>query len=290
MINSIKAFSPAHITGFFDPYFDRDARKSGSRGAGISLSLGVTTKVSAIPSNKQSIGVYINKKPVDAYTTKLAIKNLIGDTLSKIKVEIVQSLPLSQGFGLSGAGALSAALATARLFGLSRIDALEAAHNAEVIYRTGLGDVLAESFGGIEIRKSPGLPPWGEIEHIPGNSEVVVCVIGNKIPTSEILNNPEIVKRIRTNARYCLTSLLENPSLENLLIQSYRFARNVGLADDKIMKAIEMANNYGIASMCMLGNSIFAIGETEKLTKALSVFGKVFRCTIDQQGARIIEE
>lgn len=285
----MRVFSPAHISGFFDPYFDKDARKSGSRGAGLSLSLGVLTTVTAIPSKKQQIEVLINKKPIDAQTTKFAIKRLIGDTSTKIKVDIEQPLPLSQGFGMSGAGALSAAIATARLFGLDRLSAIEAAHTAEVINKTGLGDVLAQSFGGIEIRRSPGLPPWGEIEHIPGNREVVICIVGGELRTSDILRNADVLKKIRENARLSLSSLLENPSMENFFVQSREFAKNINLADERVMKAMDAANNYGIASMCMLGNSVFAIGETEELLDILSTFGEVFRCTIDQHGARVIE-
>ncbi|RLF39962.1 MAG: hypothetical protein DRN00_00565 [Thermoplasmata archaeon] len=286
----IKVFSPSHVTGFFDPYIARDPRKSGSRGAGFSLSLGVMTEVEVDQSAEQRIEITINGKKEDARTTKLAIKNLIRDAPIEIKIRIEHTLPISQGFGLSGAGALSAAIGVARLVGLTKIDAIESAHCAEVLCRTGLGDVIAESFGGIEIRKTPGLPPWGMIEHIPGDSEVVLCVLDEKLPTPSVLGNTELMRKIRKSARYCLSTLLEKPSLENLIKVSYRFARDTGLAKDKVIEAIEMARSYGLASMCMLGNSVFAVGETEKLVDVLSIFGKTYRSYIDQQGARVVEE
>jgi len=43
-----------------------------------------------------------------------------------------------------------------------------------------------------------------------------------------------------------------------------------------------------MASMCMLGNSIFASGETDNLCKILSSYGKVFVCSVDECGARIL--
>lgn len=283
------AFSPGHISGFFDPYYDRDPKKSGSRGAGITLSLGVTAKVTVLPAKKQRIDVFINDKPTDAPTTKLAVMQLLKNTPFAVKVQLEQELPLSQGFGMSGAGALSAALATAKVCGLKKTDAVEAAHAAEVTCKTGLGDVVAESFGGIEIRRSPGLPPWGTVEHIPGNYELVLCVTGKKLPTSAILNDPTLLQRIRNAARSCLTELLEKPSVENLFTLSYRFAKDTGLVTKQVDEAIKAASNYGMASMCMLGNAVFAIGETEELLKVLNQFGPTYRCTIARSGATVVE-
>ena len=50
------------------------------------------------------------------------------------------------------------------------------------------------------------------------------------------------------------------------------------------------ANQFGMASMCMLGNSVFASGNTDKLCETLSKFGRVFVCTVDECGAQIIEK
>jgi len=44
-----------------------------------------------------------------------------------------------------------------------------------------------------------------------------------------------------------------------------------------------------MASMCMLGSSVFAVGKTEELCKSLSSFGKVYVCTVDEFGARVLE-
>jgi len=54
------------------------------------------------------------------------------------------------------------------------------------------------------------------------------------------------------------------------------------------LEAIDAANQYGMASMCMLGNSVFAIGDTDALCKTLTNFGRVYVCLVDEYGARII--
>lgn len=154
--------------------------------------------------------------------------------------------------------------------------------------RTGLGDVLASSFGGIEIRREPGIPPWGMIEHIPGDYDLVLCVIGEKIETQKILSDPIKINDIALIGRYCTKKLLERPSLEHLFFLAQEFTRKINIADDTVLQAIEAANHFGMASMCMLGNAVFAIGNTPLLSQTLSVFGKIYCCKVDNIGARII--
>ena len=68
----------------------------------------------------------------------------------EIIVEHHVEVPLGAGFGTSGAAALSLALALneALSLGLSKIEAAQLAHVAEVECKTGLGTVIAETFGG----------------------------------------------------------------------------------------------------------------------------------------------
>ena len=48
------AFAPGHISGFFQPCYDKDPLKTGSRGAGLSLSFGARTQVTLEPAMNQS--------------------------------------------------------------------------------------------------------------------------------------------------------------------------------------------------------------------------------------------
>ena len=285
-----KAFAPGHISGFFEPVFYlNDLIRTGSRGAGVSISLGALSEVIVEESQIGGIQVFVNGRRSPAYVTNLAIKYIIGNNPLNVIVRTQLDLPIGQGFGMSAAGALSSCLALCKCLGLPREDALKAAHMAEVQLRTGLGDVLSSFFGGLELRKSPGLPPWGLIEHIPANFDIVLCVIGKKLDTKKVLNNPILVKKIGEYGRICTKKLLENPSIENFFYQSQFFTKKTGLADKKVLQAIDSISNNGLASMCMLGNSVFAIGRTEDLTKALSKYGQVYVTSVDCIGARIIQ-
>ncbi len=285
------AFAPAHISAFFEPvYSKQNMDRSGSCGAGISLSLGAVSKVTVQPGSHRVITTQINGKVSMAPVTKSALSYLIGDTSLMITVNTIVDLPVSQGFGMSAAGALSASLALADLLTIPRELAIKAAHYAEIQSHTGLSDVIASSFGGIEIRRKAGLPPWGILEHIPGNYDIILCVIGKKIETKKILTDSIKVHEIASYGRYCTKKLLEKPSMENLFSLGLEFTRKIGIADPTVLQAITEANKHGMSSMCMLGNSVYAIGDTSSLCKILSKYGKVFCCTIDEKGARLLHE
>lgn len=285
------AFAPGHISAFFEPVYSKQGMdRCGSRGAGIALSLGAVSRVMVTPASQRTISVHVNGKPSSAAVTKLALNYLIGDTSIGITVNTVVDLPISQGFGMSAAGALSAALALSDLLNLPREDAVKAAHYAEITSHTGLGDVVASSFGGIEIRRKAGLPPWGMLEHIPGKYEIVLCVIGKKIETKKILTDTTKLNKIVSYGRYCTKKLLQKPTLEFLLTLGLEFTKKIGIADKKTLQVVNSANRRGMASMCMLGNSVFAVGDTLALCKILSQFGKVYCCMIDEQGARVLHE
>lgn len=281
------AFAPGHISAFFEPvYATQNIDRTGSRGAGICISIGAMSQVTVTQKSQQNIDVCINGKSSNAPVTKLALKYLVGDLPLAITVDTTLDLPVSQGFGMSAAGGLSASLALANTLGIPKDSAMKAAHYAEVKQRTGLGDVVASSFGGIEIRREPGLPPWGMIEHIPGQYDIVLCVVGKKLETKQVLSNPVKLADITFYGRYCTKKILEKPSIETLFSLSLLFAQKTGLIEQRVLEAIRVANSYGMASMCMLGNSVFAIGDTDMLCKSLSSFGPIYMCQVDLSGAR----
>ena len=286
----VVAFSPGHVSGFFEPVYSRqNMDRTGSRGAGINVSLGVLSEVIAESSTRQDFEIFVNKRKFSSPVIRLALRYLLGEKSFHVVVKTNLELPLGQGFGMSAASALSTTFALAKIIGAPDTDAMKASHYAEIQLRTGLGDVMACCFGGVEIRKEAGLPPWGMIEHIPGKYELVLCVVGRKLDTKKILTDPVKASNIAAYGRYCTKKLLENPSIENFFSLSQVFTRKTNLVDKRVLEAIDAANHYGMASMCMLGNSVFAIGETAKLCQTLSKFGKVFVCNVDDCGARVLE-
>ncbi|MCU0853234.1 MAG: GHMP kinase, partial [Thermoplasmata archaeon] len=120
-----KAFCPGHITGFFQICEGKDFLSTGSRGAGLCLSLGATSTVSVTGAKKQSIEVIIDGQKSLAEVTKHALRRLLGQEKLRVSVVTLLDLPQSQGFGMSAAGALSSSLALCKLLGRSRQDAFE---------------------------------------------------------------------------------------------------------------------------------------------------------------------
>jgi pantoate kinase len=283
-----KAFCPGHITGFFQICKAEDPLSTGSRGAGLCLSLGATSKVWVSHSQRQVIEVLIDGGKSRAEVTRTALRSLLGKDKLKIEVSTNLDLPQSQGFGMSAAGALSASLALAEVLGRTRQEAFEAAHIAEVVCECGLGDVSAIHKGGITIRKRPGLPPIGEVLRIDGTPEIVLAVVGKRLPTRSVLSDPTKRKAINENGSRRVDELTEDPRMEKLMELSASFAIESGLASKRIVEVMGAASKLGMASMSMLGSSVFAIGDKKGLATVLSDYGEVWVCRVDVKGPCII--
>lgn len=300
-----KAFAPAHISAFFEICGKcADLRMAGSRGAGVCLEKGVTTKA-AIEILKggspRRIDVFINGKRSAAPVTKRAVLNLLGwapEMSYNVKIESAVELPISQGFGMSAAGALSSALAVSSALKMDggkngSYNAVWAAHKAEIESKTGLGDVAAQTHGGFVIRETPGAPPFGKLLRIDGGEfelrELVLCIIGKKMLTKDVLANPRQAALIRRFGRNCASEILKEPSVRRMFELSIGFARGTRLISKDTMRAVDDVRSHGgMASMCMLGNSVFAIGDTDMLESVLGRHGDVFLSKIDRAGARVL--
>ncbi len=284
-----RAFCPGHITGFFEICRAKDLLSTGSRGAGLCLSLGATSTVSLVDSSTQSIEVSLNGKVSRAEVTKEAVSRVLGRRKNIVSIATTLDLPVSQGFGMSAAGALSASLATCAILREPRRKAFEAAHIAEIVRGGGLGDVSALYAGGITVRTKPGLPPIGKVIRIDGRPDLVLCVVGRRMLTKSVLSDPKKQKAINSFGSKRVDELLRKPTVERLMRSSRSFALESGLATNKTLEAMDAASKFGMASMSMLGNSVFAIGETDALERVLSDFGKTFRCSVDLTGPRVLD-
>ncbi len=275
-----KAFAPAHISGIFIIDIKKDPVLSGSIGAGICLEDGAVTKVSAA----EETTVKINGAVADAPTTLTAIKLL---TSQPVLVETMLNVPIGAGFGASGAGALSAALALNEALSLNLTfrEIAEAAHVAEVTNRTGLGDVTGQTFGGIVIRKKAGAPFTVHVDKIPCSDSKISWVSFGGISTKSVLSDDIKKKSINKAGRLRLKELLKKPMLENFFRQSSAFAKEIELMSPQVKDAIEAVEAAGgLASQAMLGNTVFAINDNG----ALSEFGDVHESRISNAGAHLI--
>lgn len=282
------AFCPGHITGFFEICRSDKLLSTGSRGAGFCLTLGATSLVNTADSARQSIHVSINGRESDAGVTKHALRYLAEREGLGISVSTTLDLPVSQGFGMSAAGCLSASLALADILGKSRQKAFEAAHIAEVERGGGLGDVSALHRGGVTVRKKAGLPPTGKVLRIDGEPEVVLCVVGRRILTKGVLTNPAKARAINATGSRKVDELLKKPSIYRLMELSAQFTQESGLASRRILDVMSAASKLGMASMSMLGSSVFAVGDVAGLSRVLSDFGDTYVCRVDTRGPRLL--
>jgi len=285
-----RAFCPGHVTGFFEICPSENVLAMGSRGAGMCLSLGATSTVEVEESRRQTIEVTLDGRRAPAPVTRTALQSLLGDKKLKVMVDTVHDLPVSQGFGMSAAGALSSSIALAHALDLGRQTAFEAAHIAEIRHKSGLGDVAALHKGGITIRAKPGLPPRGRVLNIEGTPNVVLAVLGRGLRTSTVLSNPAKRRKINASGQRTVDRLLREPTLEKLMELSNEFAVESGLATKRIVEATSAASKLGMATMAMLGNSVFAIGDAKGLARVLSEFGDTWVCKVDLKGPRIIRK
>lgn len=212
----------------------------------------------------------------------------MGGEKLRVSVVTLLDLPQSQGFGMSAAGALSSSLALCKLLGKSRQEAFEVAHIAEIETKCGLGDVAAIHRGGITVRTRPGLPPIGEVMRVNGTPEVVLAVVGRRLLTRTVLSDPLKRKMINENGAARVDEISRDPSIGKLMDLSQSFAFESGLASKSVIEAVNAASKLGMASMSMLGNSVFSIGDSRGLQQVLSEFGETWKCRVDTKGPRLL--
>lgn len=290
MVSEGEAFCPGHVTAFFEVVDNPDPRSKGSRGAGLSLSLGVQTRARVRDAPRPSIDIIVNERRQKAEVTQRVAEKLAGSRSFEIKILSETPLPVSQGFGVSAAAALSTALALDDALGqgLARNELVAIAHETEVECGTGLGDVVPSSLGGMDLRLRPGAPDRAEVRRFPVEADLLLAVLGPEIPTRSVLRNPAKIVTINRVGRLLVDEFSRNPTFERLFDLGNRFAEETGLASRSVLEVIRASRMFGRATMAMLGNSVFAAGNSEQLATFYLKFGTLQRCEVDNEGARIL--
>ncbi|MCU0860243.1 MAG: GHMP kinase [Thermoplasmata archaeon] len=283
-----KAFCPGHVTGFFEICRGHDLLSTGSRGAGFSTSLGATSDVTVRASARQRVRVWVDGVECRAEVTKHAARYLLGKDRLDVDIETVLDLPVSQGFGMSAAGALSASLALSELMDLDMQDAYEAAHVADIVCGCGLGDVSGLTAGGVEIRLRPGLPPTGTVERIDGSPRLTLAVVGRRLRTKSVLTDPDKAASINRYGAAMVQRLKSEPTFDNFADLSWSFATTTGLASRPVSEVVESLPPGKKGSMSMLGNSVFSTVSARDLKKSLPPGTMVYECKVDTKGPRIV--
>jgi len=275
-----EAFVPGHITGFFEIHLNEsDPLKCGSRGAGFCIDKGTKTAVNIEPANAQSVKIKINGKPAPtADTSRRVVDLMLGSEPYAVDIDCALELPEAQGMGISGAGALGTAIAIDSALNLNsgRDEIVAVAHRAEVESRTGLGDVIAQSRGGLEMRTAPGAPPHGQITVQTWEEEVLLVVFDPPLITKQILMDPERKSTINQIGGGMLEVFKNDLTPKRFLRLSREFTMRSGLASKSVIDALRKMPPEYTAAMAMLGNTIFIIGED--LDRLIPEFDSVGNC------------
>jgi len=277
MTEKASAFVPGHVTGFFSVVRTDDPTTTGSRGGGIALSDGVRVTVESAPKTTMTLdGEAVQIEAVERVLDALEVEAAVtGET----------DLPIGAGFGVSGAMALGTALAANSAFDrrLSRDELVTIAHGAEVQAGTGLGDVVAQAAGGVSLRLEPGGPMENRLDAIPAQSRIEYVTFGELDTATVIGGDTELLTKAGNEG---LSTVVGEPTVEQFMYASRRFAREAGLLTETVRDVImDVAAADGEASMAMLGETVFATGE------GLSAAGyDPAVCRVDPTGATLLND
>ncbi|MFP3945699.1 MAG: pantoate kinase [Archaeoglobaceae archaeon] len=269
-------FAPASITCFFSVHSADRPYLSGSTGVGITLDLGARATIC------DEGGVRVNGDTWDFPTVDYVIEKLGCDC----GVDIEMDVPAGCGFGMSGASALATAFEINQAFDLRKsfFELADVAHEAEIMCKTGMGDVVCQCYGGVVVRKKPGSPSRAVIDRFLWKMDLDLLTLG-PFSTQGLLKDEEGVAHINELGGRYVGVFLENPQVENLFKLSRIFATETELLDSRMEYIVQKVEaRGGLASMIMLGRAIFAINGFEVLQE----FGEPFRASLGQSGVKCL--
>jgi len=304
-----RAYSPAGISSFFgikdremDGRLISNPLKIGAIGGGFVISRGVKTEVQVERNRKDRFNVFLNgHHSKDATVTQTVICSMLRKAGFHAKVTVRHTVepPIGCGYGTSGAGALSTALALCQALDLSMTyhQIGQVAHVAEVECRTGLGTVGPLMVGGNVVTVQPGAPGLSVIDKIPlkSNYRVVTGCFG-PISKRVVLADRRLYPKINMHGRLALRDILRKPNLNSFLFTSQRFAEKTGFMTKRVRRLVRAMENSGAvgAAQNMLGEAAHALaeeGEARKVHKAIKrylVEKQIFVTDLEFRGARLI--
>ena len=283
--NAVTAFCPGHISGYFRRIEGVTVATTGSIGAGIVISEGVTATVE--PSDTTTVTIRRKSstgKPFSTESGSCLLEHVMEQLEITPSITTECILPVGAGFGLSAAALLATLTAVNRLYdlGMDKEEIAQCAHKAEVEHRTGLGDVAACQDGGRVTRYGPGI--HGRIERRYDMPEPLYAVSFGPIHTPSVLGSPEQMERVSA----AFPETIPYDALD-FFHRSRGFAERSGLMTPEVHKVTCLCDAAGVPSgMTMLGNGVFAYGR--KAQQVLLPFGPVYELYVAESGTRIVED
>ncbi|MCE4606726.1 MAG: hypothetical protein F7B59_05255 [Desulfurococcales archaeon] len=208
---------PHHITSIWVPYIRADYLRSGSRGLGLIVS----PRLKACWFKRRIVPPYQPIDELDFVENRISTDSLIG---------IKTTLPPGYGYAVSAATFISYYLLSGFLAGSrSYLGSLDEAHMAEIGVKTGLGDVLAISYGkGVAFRVKEGSPSKGTVENFKTPQSIeVISIYKERMHTNKLLSMYN--SKTRRLAIKLLKKFDMNPGFECFLEVSEEFTFKAGM-------------------------------------------------------------
>jgi pantoate kinase len=270
----VDIFVPGAITGFFAIHGSMDIDESGTTGFSLCMSRGLEVRAISVPSKEHRSRYLTNGRAADIPIARHLHSSLIPTMNGIYDITFLYrpQLSIGAGFGMSGATALGTAYCLHRL--QPSINYRLMAYRAEVLNRSGYGDVISQINGGAMLRVSPGFAP-NIIDISPGDHRLVCAVFG-ELSTKSILEDGSIVTKINREGSRCLKEAMADWRIERMMELSNRFTKRTGLATSRLSEAIDAVTSVNSmpASMSMLGESLFTLADDEAIPGIIDVLGR----------------
>ena len=280
----------AHITLLFTiDDSSKDPVYQGSRGAGICLKDGVE----AIAKGDNGSGKMIVRFKNGEHDSRM-YQDVLSELVEQIpeigdfdwELNIIMSLPTSQGFGMSASGAVASSMAIQRAIGIPHEECVRrsflVAHIVERKRSSGLGDTTALSSGGVERRIAAGSPFSGSLlDNGPGVSqgwslEIPVLISWKEKTgrhTSSYIDNEDWRSKICLAGEHAMERIAKGEwnkqRWSELIEESLKLSSESGLEKDasrseiiefvkKAIDSLEFSESLSVM-LCMLGESVVIV-------------------------------
>ncbi|ADX81567.1 pantoate kinase [Saccharolobus islandicus] len=205
---------PVSISGIWYPVIDTENLfESGSIGLTLTLEPYITAEI------RGGSGIEFNGIEI-----KLPNYDILKKKLGEYRLSVYSEVPLGYGYGLSGAISLAYALGVKELAPISEKDAVNVAHLSDVIAGNGLGDVIAQYYGGgLVYRKKAGGLGYGEVEiiNMDWSQYPIFSQPISHLPTKSIIKRSEIALKL-------IDEFLKNPSPLKFIEVAQKFTSSLG--------------------------------------------------------------
>lgn len=243
----IRVKVPLHVSGLWIPFFNENPLEAGSIGAGLNLELFLETE--GYVERGETL-IILNGENVLSNHAQYITRRTGRPVVLTARV----AAPLGSGFGVSAAASIAYAVVSCS--SIDYRDCIDYAHEAEVVFRTGLGDVVAELYGGFVIRTKPGSPSRAsviKINNLGFKPRLLACYSRTTEYTPVMLNR--VGREDYTLANNLLEKLISEQGLESFFEYANLFTRRLfkySVVDEVLSKFKDSVINYYLKKSALI--------------------------------------